>query len=222
MITDNKEPIRLIIIDDHQLSRDGIKALLSDIEFNATVEVAESGDEALLLFETRMFDVALVDINMPGMSGIQLTCEIKKNYPITKVIALSMYDDHTYISKMIEAGASGYILKNINIEDLIEAINTVIKGNFYLSKDIQKVIDEHVAPANESYKTVKSNIIHLSYREQEILNLIAKEFTNEQIAQQLFISERTVETHRKNIFIKTKQKTIVGLIKYAIENKLLS
>ena len=134
----------------------------------------------------------------------------------------AMYDDHTYISKMIEAGASGYILKNINIEDLIEAINTVIKGNFYLSKDIQKVIDEHVAPANESYKTVKSNIIHLSYREQEILNLIAKEFTNEQIAQQLFISERTVETHRKNIFIKTKQKTIVGLIKYAIENKLLS
>ncbi len=222
MITDNKEPIRLIIIDDHQLSRDGIKALLSDIEFNATVEVAESGDEALLLFETQTFDVALVDINMPGMSGIQLTCEIKKNYPITKVIALSMYDDHTYISKMIEAGASGYILKNINIEDLIEAINTVIKGNFYLSKDIQKVIDEHVAPANESYKTVKSNIIHLSYREQEILNLIAKEFTNEQIAQQLFISERTVETHRKNIFIKTKQKTIVGLIKYAIENKLLS
>ncbi|HPT04625.1 MAG TPA: response regulator transcription factor [Bacteroidales bacterium] len=222
MITDNKEPIRLIIIDDHQLSRDGIKALLSDIEFNATVEVAESGDEALLLFETQIFDVALVDINMPGMSGIQLTCEIKKNYPITKVIALSMYDDHTYISKMIEAGASGYILKNINIEDLIEAINTVIKGNFYLSKDIQKVIDEHVAPANESYKTVKSNIIHLSYREQEILNLIAKEFTNEQIAQQLFISERTVETHRKNIFIKTKQKTIVGLIKYAIENKLLS
>ena len=222
MITDNKEPIRLIIIDDHQLSRDGIKALLSDIEFNATVEVAESGDEALLLFETQIFDVALVDINMPGMSGIQLTCEIKKNYPITKVIALSMYDDHTYISKMIEAGASGYILKNINIEDLIEAINTVIKGNFYLSKDIQKVIDEHVAPANESYKTVKSNIIHLSYREQEILNLIAKEFTNEQIAQQLFISERTVETHRKNIFIKTKQKTIVGLIKYAIENKLLT
>ncbi len=222
MITDNKEPIRLIIIDDHQLSRDGIKALLSDIEFNATVEVAESGDEALLLFETQIFDVALVDINMPGMSGIQLTCEIKKNYPITKVIALSMYDDHTYISKMIEAGASGYILKNINIEDLIEAINTVIKGNFYLSKDIQKVIDEHVAPANESYKTIKSNIIHLSYREQEILNLIAKEFTNEQIAQQLFISERTVETHRKNIFIKTKQKTIVGLIKYAIENKLLS
>ncbi|HNY07528.1 MAG TPA: response regulator transcription factor [Bacteroidales bacterium] len=222
MITDNKESIRLIIIDDHQLSRDGIKALLSDIEFNATVEVAESGDEALLLFETQIFDVALVDINMPGMSGIQLTCEIKKNYPVTKVIALSMYDDHTYISKMIEAGASGYILKNINIEDLIEAINTVIKGNFYLSKDIQKVIDEHVAPANESYKTVKSNIIHLSYREQEILNLIAKEFTNEQIAQQLFISERTVETHRKNIFIKTKQKTIVGLIKYAIENKLLS
>jgi DNA-binding NarL/FixJ family response regulator len=222
MITDNKEPIRLIIIDDHQLSRDGIKALLSDIEFNATVEVAESGDEALLLFETQTFDVALVDINMPGMSGIQLTCEIKKNYPITKVIALSMYDDHTYISKMIEAGASGYILKNINIEDLIEAINTVMKGNFYLSKDIQKVIDEHVAPANESYKTVKPNIIHLSYREQEILNLIAKEFTNEQIAQQLFISERTVETHRKNIFIKTKQKTIVGLIKYAIENKLLT
>jgi Response regulator containing a CheY-like receiver domain and an HTH DNA-binding domain len=222
MITNNKEPIRLIIIDDHQLSRDGIKALLSDIEFNATVEVAESGDEALMLFKNQAFDVALVDINMPGMSGIQLTCEIKKNYPITKVIALSMYDDHTYISKMIEAGASGYILKNINIEDLIEAINTVIKGNFYLSKDIQKVIDEHVAPANESYKTVKSNIIHLSYREQEILNLIAKEFTNEQIAQQLFISERTVETHRKNIFIKTKQKTIVGLIKYAIENKLLT
>jgi len=222
MNDNNKEIIRMIIVDDHQLSRDGIKALLSDIEFNAEVEVAESGEEALKIFETQSFDIAIVDINMPGMSGIELTQKIKSNFPTTKVIALSMYDDQMYISKMIESGASGYILKNINIEDLIEAINSVQKGNFYFSRDIQKVLDEHVFSTDDPIKAIKSKAIRLSYREQEILNLIAKEFTNEQIAKQLFISERTVETHRKNLFIKTKQKTIIGLIKYAIENKLLT
>ena len=221
-MSDEKTLIHLIIVDDHQLSREGIQALLSDIDYPAIVQVAESGEDALECFKTHSFDVALVDINMPVMSGIELTSIIKKRYPATQVIALSMYDDKMYISKMIEAGASGYILKNINIEDLLEAINTVARGGFYLSGDIRKVIEDSVFPANDPIITVKSNAIHLSFREQEILNLIAKEFTNQQIASQLFISERTVETHRKNLFIKTKQKTIIGLIKYAIESKLLT
>ncbi|MCK9205277.1 MAG: response regulator transcription factor [Bacteroidales bacterium] len=218
----DKAVIRLIIVDDHQLARDGIKALLSDVEFKAEVQVAGSGNEALELFKNNPFDVALVDINMPGMTGIELTREIRLHYSDTRVIALSMYDDQMYISKMIEAGAAGYILKNINLEDLLEAIQTVVKGGFYLSDDIRKVINERVLPANDPMINVKSKTIHLSFREQEILNLIAKEYTNLEIARQLFISERTVEAHRKNLFIKTRQKTLVGLIKYAIEHKLLT
>jgi DNA-binding NarL/FixJ family response regulator len=220
-MTGEKVPISLIIVDDHQLSREGIKALLSDIDFGALVQVAGSGMEALERFKVHPFDIALVDINMPEMSGIELTREIKKNYPGTRVLALSMYDDHMFISQMIEAGASGYILKNINLEDLLEAIKSVAKGDLYFSSDIRKVMNEHVVQENDPAATKIPPAIHLSFREQEILNLIAREFTNQQIAGQLFISERTVETHRKNLFIKTKQKTIIGLIKYAIEHKLL-
>jgi len=213
--------VRLIIVDDHPLSRQGIKALLADVDFKAEVWVAGNGREALELFQTSPFDVALVDINMPEMSGIELTREIKRRYPATHVIALSMYDDHLFISQMIEAGASGYILKNINLDELLEAIHTVVNGGSYYSADIRKVISEHLFPVTGPVADVQSKTIHLSYREQEILNLVAKEFTNQQIAAKLFISERTVETHRKNLFIKTKQKTIVGLIKYAIEHNLL-
>jgi len=220
-MTDEKALIRLIIVDDHPLSREGIKALLSDVDFKAIVHVAGNGREALERFKIHPFDIALIDINMPEMSGIELTREIKKNYPATRVLALSMYDDHMFISQMIEAGASGYILKNVNLEDLLEAIQSVVNGGFYFSPDIRKVISEHVLPDNNPVITVKPRTIHLSFREQEILNLIAREFTNQQIAGQLFISERTVETHRKNLFIKTRQKTIIGLIKYAIEHKLL-
>ena len=169
-----------------------------------------------------MFDLALVDINMPEMSGIELAQEIRRLYPDTRVIALSMYDDPMYISRMIDAGASGYILKNINLEELLEAIKKVAEGGFYLSDDIRKVVNERALPADEVVPPVKSKVINLSFREQQILNLIAKEFTNQEIARQLFISERTVETHRKNLFIKTRQKTLVGLIKYAIENQLLT
>ncbi len=217
----DKAVIRLIIVDDHPLSREGIKALLADVDFSAEVRVAGSGREALERFQTDTFDIALVDINMPEMSGIELTREIKRMYPDTRVLALTMYDDHMFISQMIEAGASGYILKNINLEELLEAIQTVVKGGSYYSADILKVISEHVLPVPDPIVAVKPKTIHLSFREQEILNLIAKEFTNQQIARKLFISERTVETHRKNLFIKTKQKTLVGLIKYAIEYKLL-
>jgi DNA-binding NarL/FixJ family response regulator len=220
-MTGDKASISLIIVDDHQLSREGIKALLSDIDFDAEIQVAGSGREALERFRIHPFDIALVDINMPEMSGIELAREIKKDYPATRVLALSMYDDHMFISQMIEAGASGYILKNINLEDLLEAIKTVANGGFYVSGDISKVISEHLLSESDPVKPAKPEVLHLSFREQEILDLIAREFTNQEIARQLFISERTVETHRKNLFLKTKQKTIIGLIKYAIEHKLL-
>jgi len=218
----NKKALDLIIVDDHQLSRDGIKALLTDIEFCTDIQVAGSGREALEKFRNKVFDLALVDINMPEMSGIELAQELRRLYPDTRVIALSMYDDPMYISRMIDAGVSGYILKNINLEELLEAIKQVAAGGFYLSDDIRKVVNERALPADEVVPPVKSKVINLSFREQQILNLIAKEYTNQEIARQLFISERTVETHRKNLFIKTRQKTLVGLIKYAIENQLLT
>ena len=216
-----KTMIRLIIVDDHPLSREGIKALLSDIEFPGTVRVVGSGREALDHLSVQLFDVALVDINMPEMTGIELTREIRRLYPSTRVIALSMYDDPMYVSQMMNAGASGYILKNISLEELLEAVETVFGGGVYLSRQIEYVLRENVLLQDGTESVAEPKPVSLSSRELEILNLVAKECTNQEIARQLFISERTVETHRKNLLIKTKQKTVIGLIKYAVEHKML-
>ena len=215
-----KNVIRLIIVDDHPLSREGIKALLSDIEFPGMVQVVGSGREALEHLSVQPFDVALVDINMPEMTGIELTREIRRLYPSTRVIALSMYDDPMYVSQMMNAGASGYILKNISLEELLEAVDTVFRGSVYLSRQIEYVLRENVILSEGIESIPGPKPVSLSHREQEILSLVAKECTNQEIACQLFISERTVETHRKNLLIKTKQKTVIGLIKYAIEHQI--
>lgn len=211
-----------MIIDDHRLIIDGMKALLSNMEGVELITGATSGYEALRLLDTTDVDVVLADINMPGMNGIEVTRRIKTDHPGVAVLALTMHDDPSLINRMIEAGASGYILKSTGIDELMEAIETVAAGGKFLSRDVQKIIMQRIYNANDAITGIQPNVIRLTSRESEILQLIAREFSNGQIAEKLFISERTVETHRKNIFIKTGTKTVVGLIKYAIENDLLS
>ncbi|HAQ65664.1 MAG TPA: DNA-binding response regulator [Bacteroidales bacterium] len=217
-----KKTIRLMIIDDHRLIIDGMKALLSNMEGVELITGATAGYEALRLLDTTNVDVVLADINMPGMNGIEVTRRIKSDHPGVAVLALTMHDDPSLINRMIEAGASGYILKSTGIDELMEAIETVAAGGKFLSRDVQKIIMQRIYNANDAITGIQPNVIRLTSRESEILQLIAREFSNGQIAEKLFISERTVETHRKNIFIKTGTKTVVGLIKYAIENDLLS
>lgn len=212
---------KLLLVDDHRLMLDGLISLLEDESCIESIKGATSGSEALKILETEKIDVLMADINMPEMSGLELTKLVCERFPHTKVLGLSMYNDNIMIAKMIEAGAMGYVLKSTHISELSEAICTIASGKRFLSRDVQEIIMQGIYNSDSTISNIQPNVIKLTSRESEVLELIVKEFSNLQIADKLFISERTVETHRKNIFIKTKQKTIVGLIKYAIENNLV-
>ena len=209
----------MVVADDHHILLDGLRALLQkqkDIEVVGLFDNGKSLYEALPGLQP---DVALVDINMPGMDGQELTQQIKVNYPGISVIVLSMYDDSEHIMGLIDAGASGYLLKNVNDRELLEAIRTVSQGKLYFCAEVSERITSFAL--QQQRKPDKADEPKLTERELEILRLISKEYSNAQIAGELFISERTVETHRKNMLRKTNNKTILGLLKYAIEKQLL-
>lgn len=215
------DKIKVLIIDDHQLMIDGVKSILEGEEDVLFAGGAVNMEEGLAFLDSRQVDVILADINLPGRSGIEVAREVKQNYPGVKVIALTMHEDMEMVRKMVEAGASGFLLKRANMNDVLDAIRTVAKGGKYLDREVQAMMMENIGNPEPtgSQPTEEAN---LTRRELEILSLVAKEYTNEQIAEKLFISERTVETHRRNIFSKTKTKSVIGLIKYAIRNGLIS
>lgn len=214
--------IKVLIVDDHQLMIEGLKSLLEEEEDILFVGGACSMSETLSFLKNNSVDVILMDINMPNGSGIEITEKIKELYPTIKVIALTMHDDISIITRMVKAGASGYILKRTNMNEVIEALRIVHNNGKYLSINTQNIIMDNLGSTSNDLADLKEeNKPILSSREIEVLNLVAKEYNNEQIAEKLFISERTVEAHRRNIFIKTKTKSIVGLIKYAINKGLI-
>lgn len=219
MTVDN---IRVLIVDDHQLMIEGLKVLLEDEESISKVYGANSSDMAFELLEKYEIDVVLMDVNMPKVTGIEATELMKEKFPNIKVVALTMHDDISIITRMIKAGASGYLLKRTQMNEVLEAIKTVYHNKKYLSNNTQKIIMDNLMSADDLLKDEKDEKPILSARELEVLKLIAQEFTNEEIGEKLFISERTVEAHRRNIFIKTKTKSIVGLMKYAIINGLIT
>ena len=208
--------IRLHIVDDHQMMIDGLRALLGDEPAFKIIAESNNGKVALSKIETDQPDVLLTDISMPEMNGLELTKAVKEKFPEIKIIALSMFGERNTISEMLQAGISGYIVKNTGKQELVQAINKVATGGLFFSDEVSAEMMKAI-----STPAVKEDVITLTPREIEIVKLIAKEFSNLQIAEALFISERTVETHRKNIFRKTNTKSVVGLIKYAIEKKLL-
>ncbi|NCA86252.1 MAG: response regulator transcription factor [Clostridia bacterium] len=217
-----KPAISVLVIDDHQLIIDGLK-LIFEVEQNIVFAGgANNMEEALNFLSKNQVDVVLADISMPGHSGIEVTKKIKEIYPEIQVLALTMHEDIAMISAMIEAGASGYLLKRANMNEVVEAIHTVAKKKKYLGGEVQAILMDDLIHREPTEATAKSNSGELTRREKEILNLVAKEFNNEEIANKLFISERTVETHRRNIFTKTNTKSIVGLIKYALRTGLIS
>lgn len=216
-----KEPIKVLVVDDHQLISEGLKSLFEDEKDISFEGGANSMKEALDFVSEHHIDVALMDVNMPEGSGVEATAAIKKIKPGVKVLALTMHNDISVITRMIEAGASGYILKRTKMNEVIEAIRVVHNNEKYLGRDAQRVIMDNLSTPPDSLEPKEEKKAVLSAREKEILNLIAKEYSNEQIAEKLFISERTVEAHRRNIFVKTKTKSIVGLMKYAIQEGLI-
>ena len=205
---------KVYIVDDLQMLIDGLMALL-----NGETHISVIGQNTLPKIAAKEIinlnpDIVLTDINMPEMDGIELTKEIKKHNPNIKVIALSMFGERETISEMLRAGVSAYILKNTGKQELLNAIDKVSNGGTFFSDEVS---DEMSKPSTGSF----TKEITLSLREIEVVELIAKQYTNAQIAEALFISERTVETHRKNIFRKTDTKGVIGLLKYCVEKKII-
>ena len=213
------EKIKLFIVDDHQMLIDGLKALLKNEKAFEIIGESSRASAALDAIRTKQPHIVLTDINMPDMDGIVFTRSLKKEFPSIYVLALSMFGERTTISEMLDAGASGYILKNTGKEELITALNKIISRGMFFSDEVSAEMMKTLSERGQKEKDESQ--INLTDREKEILRLIAQEFSNAKISEKLFISERTVESHRKNIFRKTNTKTIVGLIKYAMENKLV-
>ena len=213
--------IPLLLVDDHPLVIEGIKTLLKSDPDLRVVAQANSGAEALRrLREHPEVQVAVVDLNMPQMNGVELTRQLRQEFPAVRVLALSMHHDHTSIQEVLEAGGSGYLLKNTTRQELTTAIRQVAFGRSHFSPEVGQTLLQHLElPGHRSDAAPRPP--ELTAREREILQLVAQEKSNHDIAEALFISERTVETHRKNMLTKTKCKTVVGLIQYALKNKLI-
>lgn len=206
--------IRIFIVDDHPMVIEGVKTLLQSSELLKVAGSAANGYEALDQLKKIVVDVALVDINLPDLNGIDLCEKLKKLYPHLKILGLSTFKERSYITKMIEAGASGYLLKNASQEELEEAIQTAHAGRMYMNMEIAEMI---IRPGQGSNRTVPI----LTSREKEVLGLIADGFTNNEIAQKLFISPLTVDSHRKNLLAKFEVKNTASLVRYAMEFNLI-
>jgi len=205
--------ISVFIVDDHQLIIEGIVSFLQKEKHIKVAGYATSAMSCINYFKTNTADVILMDINLPDMNGMDLCQLIKTNYPGIAVIALSTLSQGSYITQMIENGASGYLLKNADKEEILEAIETVQNGKTFFSFEAGKIF--------KATTEKKSGLPVLSKREKEILKLIAEGFTNIEISKQLFISIDTVDTHRKNLYTKLNVKNTALLIRYAIEHSFL-
>lgn len=212
------EQINIIIADDHKMFREGLAELLSKSKDLNIIGGAGNRDEILALLDSQNIDVIIMDIDMGEISGITLTAEIRALRPQIRVLALSMHGEKNYIVKMLEAGASGYILKNAGKEEMMNAIRTVANGDTYLSSQVSARLIDHITNPE---KKQKQEGIPLTEREIEVLRLIADEYSNSEIANKLFISIRTVDTHRRNLLEKLQVKNTAGLVKYAINKGLL-
>ncbi|MBB3698173.1 response regulator [Flammeovirga yaeyamensis] len=210
--------IKILLVDDHQMVREGLKSFL-DQEHYQIVGEANNGTEALSLLSDREVDVLVTDITMPEMDGIDLTKEAINKYPSLNVLALTMMNEGHNIKKMLAAGAKGYVLKDCTQSDLRKAIENVANGQTFFSDEVTETIMQGLT-AQPSLKKRVATEIPLTNRETEILHLICKEYSNTEIAEALFISARTVETHKRNLLEKTGVKNIAGLVLYAIERKL--
>ncbi len=205
--------IQVVLVDDHQIILDGLRALLDkDPGFDVMATFAQP-QAALKFLTTNRPDILVSDYSMKEMTGLELIRKAREIHPTLKATLLSMHDEPTVAKEALKQGVNGFLLKNIQQTELKEALRKINNGVMYVSPEITSQI------LQQSGLTASDN--ELSTRELQILKLITKEFSNKQIADQLNISERTVETHRKNIFRKTGSASLVGLVKYAFANKLV-
>lgn len=204
--------INILIVDDHPMVLEGMKALLSNFDNMSVVGTATNAFETMDKLKGNEVDVVIVDINLPEVSGIDLTARIKKEYPAIKVLAMSTFKERSYISQMIKNGASGYLVKSASKDEIEAAIQSASEGKLYLSLDINSIdLNSEIAP----------DVPVVSRREKEVLQLIVDGLTNPQIAEKLFISLHTVDSHRKNLLAKFNVNNTASLIRVAIKNNLV-
>ena len=211
--------IKILLADDHKIFREGIRSILEKEKDLDVVEEAANGEELLEKLTKTKVDVIILDLDMGKPNGIEITEIINQKYPEVKILILSMIGLHDFVIQALEMGATGYILKNTGKDEVITAIRSVAKGDSYFSKEVSsRLVEELNKP-----KTLKkrSEGIPLTSREIEVLQLIAQEFSNPEIAERLFISIRTVDTHRRNLLEKLGLKNTAGLVKYAIMKGLV-
>ncbi len=214
-----KQTIKLLLTDDHQMLLDGIRSLLKREKDIEIIAEANNGKTALEILQQQAdnntpIDVLLTDISMPQMDGVELTRLAKLRFPDLKVLVLTMHNERALIEQILAVEAEGYILKNIGRKELIKAIKKVAEGSSHYSPEVLEVIMQKKNSKDEKNSS-------LTKRETEIVQLICKEYSSAEIAETLFISTRTVETHRKNILHKINVKNVVGLIKFAFKNQLV-
>jgi DNA-binding NarL/FixJ family response regulator len=211
-------PINLLIADDHKLITDGLSKILAEEKTIGEIHIANNGKDAVDIITTYDIDCVIMDINMPLLNGLEATKLIKKEKPFVKVIVVSMLSDASIVSKMLKAGADAFINKDTGKTELLKAIEKVMNGEKYISPEISNNLFTHL---NDRKVNTPDNDKHLTPREIEIVRYIADGLTNHEIADKLFLSVVTVDTHRKNMLAKLHLKNTASLVKYAAEHKLL-
>jgi len=209
--------IRLAITDDHEMVLKGIETMLGNTPEIKVVGSYKNAAETIENIATDRPDVLLLDINLPDINGIDLCKQLLKKNPDLKIIALTNFDETSFVKRILNNGAHGYLLKNTDKLELLDALKTVLSGEQYLQKDIQKKLLLQAVGKKPS----NTLLIKLTRREKEVLQAISEELTTQEISEKLFISPKTVETHRMNLMSKLGAKNSVGIIKIAIENQLL-
>lgn len=208
----NNTKISVLVVDDHPMVLEGMRSMLAQLSYVELAGMARHAGEALALLRRQTVQLVITDINMPEVSGIELTAQIRKEFPAVRVIAMSTFQERSYISQMIQSGASGYLLKSASREEIEEAILTVQEGRLYMSQDI--------ALTSQDRQEIK-DIPVLTSREKEVLALIADGLTNPQIAEKLFLSLHTVDSHRKNLLTKFAVNNTASLIRLAVRHNLV-
>ena len=211
----DREVCRVLLADDHRLFREGLRGLLSVQSGIEVVGVAADGAELVSLTESVEYDVALIDIEMPVMNGLEAAEKILSTHPEARLVALTMHNDEAYYYRMVELGVKGFLLKNSDIDEVVCAVRDVCAGGSYFS---QELLDSLVSNLKESQ--VEAEPL-LSEREMEVLPLICQGLSNQEIADKLFISKRTVDNHRANIIEKSGCKNTAGMVVWAIKNGLV-
>ncbi|MEQ8686428.1 MAG: response regulator transcription factor [Imperialibacter sp.] len=204
---------KVYLVDDHAILMDGVKSLLNATDEYEVAGTASTAEDALKYLQNEPVDILISDYSLPGMDGLGLVKVMQRIKPEVKILIMSMHDEGHLVKEILKEGIKGYLLKKDSQKELIAALDQIMAGRTYLSNEINTLLIQNLQNPDEGKL--------LTEREREILKLIAKEYTNKDIAEELFISERTVETHRKNIFRKTKTSSLVGLIKFAYANNLV-